>query len=76
MWAGVRWGALTDPRRRPGWAASAPGVLAVSLLAAPLVLPPAILIVPALLVFWLAERLVAVVAPTPPQELVIDTTPT
>jgi hypothetical protein len=34
MWAGVRWGALADARRRPGWGASAPGVLAISLLAA------------------------------------------
>src|SRR4051812_30613155 len=35
MWAGVRWGALASERRRQDWAASAPGVLAISLLAAP-----------------------------------------
>jgi hypothetical protein len=73
MWAGVRWGALADARRRPGWGASAPGVLAISLLAAPLVLPPAILILPALLVSALAERLVALVAPARAEELVVRT---
>ncbi|TFV66017.1 UNVERIFIED_ORG: DUF1353 domain-containing protein [Bacillus sp. AZ43] len=70
MWTGVRWGALADPARRPGWLVSAPGVLAISLLAAPLVLPPAVLIVPGLLVFAVAERLVGLVAPAR-QELVI-----
>ena len=57
MWAGVRWGALTDERRRAGWWASAPGVLAISLVAAPLVVPPAILIAPGLVVYAVAERL-------------------
>lgn len=63
MWTGVRWGALTDPLRRTGWGHSAPGVLAISLLAAPLVLPPALLIVPALAVYAVAERLVSLVVP-------------
>jgi hypothetical protein len=71
MWAGVRWGALTDERRRPGWWASAPGVLAISVLAAPLVVPPAVAIAPALIVYGLAERLVALIRPTPPEELVL-----
>jgi hypothetical protein len=72
MWAGVRWGALADERRRTGWAVSAPGVLAVSVLAAPLVVPPAVVILPGLLVFALAERAVALVAPpTRPQETVM-----
>jgi hypothetical protein len=71
MWTGVRWGALASERRRSGWAVSAPGVLAISLLAAPLVLPPAFLILPGLLVLALAERLVAVVAPPRPRELVL-----
>ena len=72
MWTGVRWGALTSERRRPGWTYSAPGVLAISLLAAPLVLPPAVLILPALLVLALAERVVALVVPArAPQELVL-----
>lgn len=71
MWAGVRWGALTSERRRSGWLVSAPGVLGITLLAAPLVLPPALLIVPALVVYAVAERLVALVAPTSAQQLVI-----
>jgi uncharacterized protein DUF1353 len=58
MWTGVRWGALADAERRPGWWISAPGVLAVSLLAAPLVLPSVVL-VPGLLVYAAAERLVS-----------------
>jgi hypothetical protein len=57
-------------RRRTGWAASAPGVLAISAVAAPLVLPPAVVIVPGLVVYLLAEQLVALVAPTRPQEWV------
>jgi len=72
MWAGVRWGALTDERRRAGWVASAPGVLAISLLAAPLVVPPAVVIAPGLVVYGLAERLAALVWPTGPQELVLQ----
>jgi len=73
MWAGVRWGALTDEQRRADWLVSAPGVLVISLLAAPLVVPPGILILPALLVYAVAERLVSLVAPTRAQELVVDT---
>ena len=71
MWAGVRWGALADPRRRAGWEASAPGVLAISVLAAPLVVPPAVVILPALAVYGLAEWLASFVAPTGPEELVL-----
>jgi len=71
MWAGVRWGALADPRRRAGWEVSAPGVLAISVLAAPLVVPPALVILPALLVYALAEWLASFVAPTGPEELVL-----
>ena len=55
MWAGVRWGALTDGDRRPGWPASAPAVFAISLLAAPIVVPPGVLIAVALAVYGLAE---------------------
>jgi hypothetical protein len=73
MWAGVRWGALADERRRFGWVFSAPGVLAVSLVAAPLVVPPAVVILPGLLVFAVAERLVGLVAPTRSEELVVRT---
>lgn len=73
MWAGVRWGALADERRRSGWAFSAPGVLAISLVAAPLVVPPAVVILPGLLVVAVAERLVGLVAPTRSEELVVRT---
>jgi hypothetical protein len=61
MWAGVRWGALTDADRRGGWVASAPGVLAISVLAAPAVVPPALLIAAALLVYGLVEGVVGLV---------------
>ncbi len=71
MWTGVRWGALTDELRRSGWLFSAPGVLAISLLAAPVVVPPAIVIAPGLLVYSLAERLVALVAPKRREQLVL-----
>jgi hypothetical protein len=71
MWAGVRWGALTDERRRPGWWVSAPGVVAISVLAAPLVVPPVVVIVPGLVVYAVAERLVALVAPTRRDEMVL-----
>ena len=53
-----------DPRylklqRRRGWVLSAPGVLAISLLAAPLVLPPSLLVLPGLAVYAALERLVS-----------------
>jgi hypothetical protein len=38
MWAGVRWGALTDPYRRGEWRSTLPRLLRVSLAAAPVVL--------------------------------------
>ena len=62
MWAGVRWGALTAADRRGGWAASAPGVLASSVLAAPVVVPPALLIAAALLVYGLVEGAVGLLS--------------
>ena len=73
MWTGVRWGALTDERRRRGWLISAPGVLVLSVLAAPLVLPPGLAILPALAVYSAAEWLVARWFPAPAQELVLET---
>ena len=62
MWCGVRWGALASRSRRPGWGHSAPGVLAISVLAAPVVVPPAVLIGLALAVYGVAEWLVSLVA--------------
>lgn len=59
MWCGVRWGALDDQVRRPGWLISAPGVLAVSAVAAPLVIPPALATAPALLLYRAAESVLS-----------------
>jgi hypothetical protein len=72
MWAGVRWGALADARRRDGWLFSAPGVLMITVLALPVVAPPAVAIVPGLLVYGLAEQLVSLVWPTRAEELVLQ----
>ena len=57
MWAGVRWGATVDPIRRPGWWADAPAVIAISLAAAPIVIPPSLVVLAALAVWRLAEAL-------------------
>lgn len=56
MWAGVRWGALFNRKRRAGSLATLAGVLALSLLALPFLLP-AVVLLPSLLVFSLLERL-------------------
>ena len=69
MWAGVRWGALTDADRRGGWAASAPGVLAISVLAAPIVVPPGLLIAAALLVYGLVEGVVGLASWSSPEDV-------
>jgi hypothetical protein len=63
MWTGVRWGALASPPRRPGWALDAPRVLALSVLAAPVVVPPALVIAAALSVYTAAESLVTALVP-------------
>lgn len=59
MWTGVRWAALTNPLRRPGWAISAPAVLAITVLAAPIVVPPGLVILAALAVYGVVERIVS-----------------
>jgi len=60
MWAGVRWGALFNRRRRAGWWRSAPGVLAISAPAAVVLLLPVALVTLALIVYgvveWVATR--------------------
>lgn len=56
MWAGVRWGALFNRKRRAGSLATLPGVLLVSLLALPFILP-AVAVLPSLFLFNLLERL-------------------
>ncbi|MCV2491806.1 DUF1353 domain-containing protein [Geodermatophilus sp. YIM 151500] len=69
MWAGVRLGALTQPRRRVGWVASAPGVIVISVLAAPVVLPPGVLIAVMLTVYGLVEHLVSLMTRRPPTDV-------
>ncbi len=59
MWTGVRWGALVNPRRRRGWILGAPAVLAITVLAAPVVVPPGLLILAALAVYGRVERVVS-----------------
>lgn len=71
MWTGVRWGALGDERRRAGWWASAPGLVAISVLAAPLVVPPSVGILPGLALYSVAEGLASLVRPTR-EELVLQ----
>ena len=68
MWTGVRWAALTSPLRRRGWVISAPGVLAITVLAAPIVVPPGLVILAALTVYGVVERLVSRGASTPPTD--------
>ncbi len=65
MWTGVRWGALVDPRRRRGWLLSAPAVLVVSVLAAPVVVPPGLAVLLALWVYGTVERVVSAGHATP-----------
>ncbi|MEA3020808.1 MAG: hypothetical protein QOI47_2332 [Actinomycetota bacterium] len=55
MWGAVRWGALVKPGGRKGWLREAWRVLLVTLLALPIVVPPAILVVLALGAFFVVE---------------------
>jgi Protein of unknown function (DUF1353) len=58
IWAAVRWGALVKPDGREGWMKEAPRVLLVTILAAPLLFPPSIIVLAALLIFWGIEWIV------------------
>lgn len=58
MWAAVRWGALLKPNGLRGWWREAPRVVVVTLIAVPLVLPPAVVILVSLVLFYLAEGIV------------------
>ena len=53
MWAGVRWGALGNRARRGGWLRTLPGVLAVSALALPVVLPGALGVLISSVLAWI-----------------------
>ena len=63
MWCGVRWGAVVQPLRRPGWWRDAPRVLALSVLAAPVVVPPAVVIAGALALYAAVESAVTALVP-------------
>jgi hypothetical protein len=55
MWAGVRWGALCKRGGWRGWWREAWRVLLVTIVALPIVLPPAVMVVAALALFSLVE---------------------
>ena len=55
MWAGVRWGALCKRGGRRGWWREAWRVLLVTVVALPIVLPPAVVVVGALAVYSVVE---------------------
>jgi hypothetical protein len=57
MWAAVRWAALVKPGGLKGWWRESWRVLLVSAVALPVVLPPALLVLAALGVFFLLEAL-------------------
>jgi hypothetical protein len=57
MWSMARWAALAQPNGWRGWWRDAPAVLLFTALASVVALPPAILIVPALVLFHAAEWL-------------------
>lgn len=58
LWAAVRWGALLKPNGRKGWLKEAPRVLLVSAVAVPIVVPPAIVVGAAIVVFQTVELVV------------------
>jgi hypothetical protein len=58
MWAAVRWAAMTKPRGMEGWWRESWRVLLVTLIAAPFVIPPAVVIIACLAVFWVFEAVV------------------
>jgi hypothetical protein len=57
MWAAVRLGALANARGRQGWLWACWQVFPIMLVALPVVGPPAVVIVAALLVFYLVETI-------------------
>jgi len=58
MWAAVRWGALVKSDGRRGWLKEAWRVLAVTVVALPIVAPAAVVILLTLPIFYLVEFLV------------------
>ncbi|HWC10456.1 MAG TPA: DUF1353 domain-containing protein [Acidimicrobiales bacterium] len=58
LWGAVRWGALVKPEGRKGWLREAPRVLLVSAVALPIVVPPAVVVGAALVVFHMVELVI------------------
>ena len=58
MWTAVRWVSLFKRKDRAGWLKDAPLVLLISILALPIVFPPAILVMVSLVLFWGIEWIV------------------
>jgi hypothetical protein len=61
MWAAVRLGALGNARGRQGWLLACWQVFPIMLVALPVVAPPAVVIVAALLVFYVVETIARMV---------------
>lgn len=61
MWTAVRWGALKKGGVNREWLTDLPVVLLFTLIVLPIVLPPALVILIALVAFWVMEALVWVV---------------
>ncbi|HEV2760640.1 MAG TPA: DUF1353 domain-containing protein [Acidimicrobiales bacterium] len=55
MWGAVRWGALLKPGGRKGWLREFPRLALITAVALPIVLPPALVVAAALLLFFLVE---------------------
>lgn len=62
MWCGVRWGALANPRRRPGWRADCLPVFGLTLVALPIVVPAALLILVGLALYSVVEAVAGLLA--------------
>lgn len=58
MWAGVRWGALFNGTRRPGFIADLPLVLLLTVLSAPFVVPVSVLVAAGIAVYGLVELVI------------------
>jgi hypothetical protein len=58
MWAAVRWGALKKPGGKQGWTKEALRVVVLTVLALPIVGPPAVAIAVALALFYVVERVI------------------
>ena len=68
MWTAVRWAALGDPARRPGWLLDAPAVVGITVATLPVLLPVSVVVLGGLAVYTAAEDVVTRVSgkPTPP----------